>query len=324
VLLFRIWLLNSVNNPIQSRLDEFREQPRIRAGSLILTVFGDSILPRGGRVWLGSLIRLLGPLGLNERLVRTSVFRLTKDGWLRAETMGRRAEYVLTAQGRRLIEEASRHVYASYAPMWDRRWRLIMIVGDLDLALREKVRKSLSWQGFGLIGSDCFVHPSAELTAVQDSLISEGLSPALGALLPMFAADARLAQSASDVELVRRAWDMSTMAVAYEEFIAVYQPIVDYPVDMSDQDAFLLKTLLIHDYRHLLLRDPELPDVLLPTDWPAQQVRLLCKSLYKRLEPSANRHLDVSLCLADGSTMDLDRSLAKRFPQNDPLIVEPF
>ena len=314
---------------IQSRLREFRLQKRVRAGSLILTVFGDSILPRGGRVWLGSLIRLLEPLDLNERLIRTAVFRLAKDEWLRAETMGRRAEYVLTAQGRRLIEEASRHIYASYAPLWDRRWRMVMVVGDLEPALREKVYKSLIWQGFGMLNWDCYVHPSAELPAVLDALVAEGLTPALGALLPLFAADVRSAQTASDLELVRRAWDLSAMAEAYGDFVAVYQPILDelqheHLVDMSDQDAFLLKTLLIHDYRHLLLRDPQLPDVLLPPNWPGQQARLLCKALYKRLEPAANRHLDAGLCLADGSVPEVDHAIAVRFPQNDPLKVEPF
>jgi phenylacetic acid degradation operon negative regulatory protein len=37
-----------------------------RAKSLIVTVFGDSILPHGGTVWVGSLIRLLVPFGINE------------------------------------------------------------------------------------------------------------------------------------------------------------------------------------------------------------------------------------------------------------------
>ncbi len=68
---------------VQQRLNAFRQQQRVQAGSLIITVFGDAILPRGGRIWLGSLIRLLEPLELNERLIRTSVFRLAKEQWLR-------------------------------------------------------------------------------------------------------------------------------------------------------------------------------------------------------------------------------------------------
>lgn len=313
-----------VSNSIQTRLDEFRQQRRVQAGSLIISVFGDAILPRGGRIWLGSLIRLLEPLELNERLVRTSVFRLAKEEWLRTETCGRRADYVLTASGRRRFEEASRHIYASHAPLWDRRWRLILVVGDLEPKVREQVRRALFWQGFGALGGDCFVHPSAELSSVLDALIAEGLGDALGALLPLFAADSRSAQSASDSDLVRRAWDLGALAEAYAAFVAVYQPILtdlqhDQLGEVSEQDAFLLRTLLIHDYRRLLLRDPELPEVLLPLDWPGQQARLLCKELYKRLELLSARHLDQVLCLADGSVPAEDASLAERFPQYDPL-----
>ncbi|HJW27459.1 MAG TPA: phenylacetic acid degradation operon negative regulatory protein PaaX [Rhodocyclaceae bacterium] len=309
---------------IQNRLNEFRHQRRVQAGSLIITVFGDAILPRGGRIWLGSLIRLLEPLELNERLIRTSVFRLAKQEWLRTETIGRRADYTLTPSGRRRFEEASRHIYAAHAPLWDRRWRLILVVGTLEPKVREQVRQALFWQGFGVLGAECFVHPSAELPSVLDALVAEGLSPALGALLPLFAADSRSAQSASDSDLVRRAWDLGGMAEAYSQFVAAYRPILDYlrrdhMAKISEQDAFLLRILLIHDYRRLLLRDPELPEVLLPADWPGQQARLLCKELYKRLEPLSNRHLDRELCLADGTVPTEDQTLPERFPQYDPL-----
>ncbi len=56
-------------SPAQQRLDDFRQQDRVQAGSLIISIFGDAVLPRGSRIWLGSLIELLDPLGLNERLV---------------------------------------------------------------------------------------------------------------------------------------------------------------------------------------------------------------------------------------------------------------
>ena len=313
-----------MSNSIQNRLDEFRQQRRVQAASLIISVFGDAILPRGGRIWLGSLIRLLEPLELNERLIRTSVFRLAKDEWLRTETHGRRADYVLTSSGRRRFEEASRHIYASHAPLWDRRWRLILVVGELEAKAREQVKRALFWQGFGALGADCFVHPSAELSSVLDALIAEGLADSLGALLPLFAADSRSAQSASDSDLVRRAWDLGALAEAYAAFVAVYQPILtdlqrDNLDEVSEQDAFLLRTVLIHDYRRLLLRDPELPEVLLPVDWPGQQARLLCKELYKRLEPLSNRHLDKLLCLADGTVPAEDAAFAERFSQYDPL-----
>ena len=313
-----------MSNLALQRLDAFRQQRRAQAGSVIITVFGDAILPRGGRIWLGSLIRLLEPLELNERLIRTSVFRLAKEQWLRTETIGRRADYVLTPSGRRRFEEASRHIYASNAPLWDRRWRLILVVRELEGKLRDTLRRALFWQGFGALGADCFVHPSADLPNVIDTLIAEGMAPTIGALLPLFAADSRSAQSASDADLVSRAWDLGSLAEAYSQLVATYQPILDelrreQMASIGNQDAFLLRILLIHDYRRLLLRDPELPEVLLPPTWPGQQARLLCKELYKRLEEPSNRHLDQAFCMADGSVPALDSSLAERFPQYDPL-----
>jgi phenylacetic acid degradation operon negative regulatory protein len=311
-----------VIQPIKTRLDEFRQKTRVQAGSLIISVFGDAILPRGGRVWLGSLIRLLEPLELNGRLVRTSVFRLGKEAWLRTETVGRRADYVLTDSGRRRFEEASRHIYAAQAPHWDRRWRLILAVGEFAPKERERLRRALFWQGFGVLGADCFVHPSADLNAAYDALVAEGLTDYLARLMPLLAADARSGLPANDADLVARAWNLDALAGAYGEFVATYLPVLtevrgDRLAEVADEDAFLLRTLLIHDYRRLLLRDPELPDVLLPVDWPGEKARRLCQELYRRLAPASERHLDKFLTLADGSNPACDPAYAARFSQEE-------
>ena len=43
----------SIQTTTKALLDEFRSRPTLRAGSLITTVFGDSIAPRGGTLrWL--------------------------------------------------------------------------------------------------------------------------------------------------------------------------------------------------------------------------------------------------------------------------------
>src|ERR1700723_3600108 len=77
----------------------FRRQRPLRGGSLIVTIFGDSIMPRGGAVALGSLIDLTAPFGLNERLVRTATARLAKDGWLEGRRAGKLSEYRLLEKG---------------------------------------------------------------------------------------------------------------------------------------------------------------------------------------------------------------------------------
>lgn len=322
---FPYWTKPAVIDPIENRLAEFRQQDRMKTGSLIVSIFGDAILPRGGRVWLGSLIRLLEPLQLNERLIRTSIFRLVKEGWLQSETIGRRADYMLTPGGARRSEESARQIYASHAPIWDRRWRLILTVGNLDPKQRQQLRRALFWQGFGVIGPDCFVHPGTDLTKAFDALTTDGMGELLKYLMPMVAADAGSDISASGANLVNMAWDLAHLGESYAEFVRRYQPILDKlrwdpQREIGDEGAFLLRTLLIHDYRRLTLRDPELPDVLLPREWPGQKARRLCKELYRRLLTPSERHIDEHLQLANGSTPESAQWLDMRFADEDPLV----
>lgn len=313
----------TVPTSIQDRLEAFRKQDRVQAGSLIISAFGDAIVPRGGRVWLGSLIRLLEPLGLNERLVRTSVFRLVRDQWLRSEPCGRRTDYLLTGSGAQRIDEASSRIYASAAQGWDRRWRVVLTVGDIAAKDRERLRRALFWKGFGSLNGDCFIHPSADLIAAFDALVGEGLGDMLPKLKPLLAADATLGTAASDAELVNAAWNLERLASTYRDFSARYQPVLaqlrDGPGECDDESAFLLRLLLIHDYRRLLLRDPGLPDVLLPAEWPGQRARLLCRELYRRLLPPSERHLETHFQLADGRTPEASAQLFARFQDADPL-----
>lgn len=313
-----------VIEPIQKHLDDFRQQSRMKAGSLIISFFGDAVLPRGGRIWLGSLIGLLEPLQLNDRLIRTSIFRLVKEEWMCSEAVGRRADYMLTPAGQRRFDESARHIYASDSPLWDRRWRLILTVGELKPKQRERLRRALFWQGFGVVGSDCFVHPSTDMTTAFDALTTEGMSDLLKHLTPLIAANTGSDLSASDVDLVQRAWDLEQLGKSYADFVERYQPILDQlrrdlQNEIDDECAFLLRTLLVHDYRRLLLRDPELPEVLLPGQWSGQKARLLCKELYRRLLAPSERHIELHMKLSDGTTPGVLPMLAERFKNIDPL-----
>ena len=309
---------DTVSKAIDVRLERFRQKSRIQAGSLITTVFGDAILPRGGRVSLGSMIQLLQPLGVTERLVRTAVYRLVKEEWLQSEALGRKTDYMLTPSGRRRFDEASRQIYAADIPGWDRRWRLILIVGELDVRLREPLRRALFWHGFGETATGSFVHPTADLEKVMESLVSEGLDQVLAQLMPLVAVNSRAAHCATDSDMVQKAWNLADLALSYEGFLQKYQPIRDALVacgqeDLSEENAFLVRTLLIHDVRRLLLRDPQLPESLLPASWPGSSARLLCRDLYRKLLPLSERHLDTQVRLSSGSAPQASQVVVSRF-----------
>lgn len=301
----------------------------MQAGSLIISVFGDAVMPRGGGLWLGSLIRLLQPLEINERLIRTAIFRLVKEDWLHTRSHGRRADYFLSPTGQQRMAEASRHIYASADTPWDQRWRLILCTTELKAQQREALRRALFWQGFGSLNAHTFIHPSADLARAMDALLAEGLGALCPSLTAMLAAQAGFDVSAGSAEVVQRAWNLHSLADSYQQFVHTYTPLLDSvrkqvaqareSTALDDESAFLLRLLLLHDYRRLLLRDPNLPLALLPDQWPGQKARLLCKELYRRLLSGSERHLDAHLRLADGSAPQLLPGLAERFPLPDPL-----
>ena len=315
---------------VEARIAEFSRIPRVQAGSLLLSVFGDLLLPRGGRVWLGSLIQLLTPLGVNDRMIRTAIFRLAQENWLVAEAHGRRADYSLTESGAQRIRDASRRIYAAQSPAWDQRWRLIFLVNELDLQTREALRRSLFWQGFGSLGPNCFVHPTTDLDRVFQALSAEGLASACLALLPVRAADAAVGQSASPHDLVMQAWNLERLADRYSAFVASYEPIAETLMrggntDLSPQNALLVRLLLIHDYRRLLLRDPDLPAELLPPAWPGEAARALCRALYRLLLAPSEDHIDTMLVTANDEPLPrAGPTLAQRFQGPDPLSDEPL
>ena len=298
--------------PLDQLITRFQQQTPIRASSLIITLYGDAIEPHGGTVWLGSLIQLLEPMCINERLIRTSIFRLTKEGWLSAEKVGRRSYYSLTGTGRRRFEKAFKRVYSSSVPAWDGAWCLV-VLSQLSPDKRKQVREELEWQGFGAIAPTVLANPRCdrvdvsatlqELDALEDSIIFETRTQ------DVLASRALRAQ-------VRESWNIDELGRHYSEFIQLFRPLwkeLKEQENLQPADCFLARTLLIHEYRKLLLRDPQLPDELLPGDWEGRAARQLCRNIYRLIYRSAEAWLNATLETADGPLPDANESFYQRF-----------
>src|SRR3546814_6876732 len=73
--------MSDTHTTLQRLIHALIERDPPRAKSLCVTLLGDAIGPHGGSIWLSDLIELVTPLGINERLLRTSVFRLVAQDW---------------------------------------------------------------------------------------------------------------------------------------------------------------------------------------------------------------------------------------------------
>jgi len=272
-----------------------------RAKSLVVTVFGDAIAPHGGTVWLGGLIRLLGSFGINERAVRTTVFRLTREHWLRGEQVGRRSHYTLTESGRRRFEAAFRKIYAAHAGTWDGRWCLVIESGGrMPPARRRALRDELAWMGFGRFAADVMAHPTIDDDAVAAILQEHAAEEHV---LVMHATADRAAPALAAT--VRHAWDLERLDRDYRAFLERFRPIQQIirrqPEEALDpEQCFMLRTLLIHEYRRVMLRDPLLPEQLLPPQWPGSAARILCRDVYRLTQRLTEQHLMATLRTPEG------------------------
>ncbi|MFK0090579.1 phenylacetic acid degradation operon negative regulatory protein PaaX [Pseudomonas sp. NPDC090755] len=298
--------------PLNQLITRFQQQTPLRASSLIITLYGDAIEPHGGTVWLGSLIQLLEPIGINERLIRTSIFRLTKEGWLSAEKVGRRSYYSLTGTGRRRFEKAFKRVYSSALPAWDGSWTLVLL-SQLPQDKRKQVREELEWQGFGAISPVMLACPRCERADVVATL--QDLEVLEDTILFETTAQDVLASKALRMQ-VRESWNIEALAGQYSEFIQLFRPLwqaLREQDELQPMDCFLARTLLIHEYRKLLLRDPQLPDELLPGDWEGRAARQLCRNIYRLVHAKGEEYLSSALETADGPLPEVGESFYLRF-----------
>ena len=297
---------------VATLLAAFRRQRPLRGGSLIVTVFGDALAPRGGAIALGSLIDLMAPFGLTERLVRTSVARLVHEDWLASRRLGRRSEYRLSARGRARFVEATARIYSGPPGPWNGAWTLVVLPGGAA-AGRDAVRRQLRWIGFGELAAGVLAHPTASPAAVRACLAAAGLARA-----PLLLETAGGAIAGPERErIVRQGWELTDLALRYRHFIRRYEAVaraLARAEPLSPSVAFVVRTLLIHEYRKIHLRDPLLPRELLPPQWPGILAYDTCRRLYGRVVAPAEAHLDAHAARLAGPLPRPDRSVASRFP----------
>ena len=113
-------------HPLARIIEQLKREPS-RTGSIVITVFGDAIVPRGGSVWLGTLLAFFKTIDIDSGVVRTAMSRLATDGWLEREKVGRNSFYRLAGKGRQTFEAATKHIYDPQASDWTGRFELLLI-----------------------------------------------------------------------------------------------------------------------------------------------------------------------------------------------------
>jgi phenylacetic acid degradation operon negative regulatory protein len=300
-------------NSISQWTADFLAADPPRAKSLVMTIFGDAIVPHGGRLWLGSLIELVEPLGVTDRLVRTSVFRLAQEGWLVASREGRRSSYALLPEARPRFERANRRIYAPLGLAWDGRWTLLLAPGgSIDASLRAAVRKELEWEGYAMLAPGLLAHPAGDPDSLAEILARVD---GAGKIFACRAAELDGVNARPLGELVSEGWNLAGVIGSYRRFIADFSPLRALLQNEAPtpQAAFVMRSLLIHAYRRVQLHDPMLPLALLPQPWPGSDAYVLAQAIYRLTWAPAEQYLMDVLRREDEAAPQADEAFYERF-----------
>lgn len=302
----------TISQQLDKLIKDFNCQQPLRAGSLIITVYGDLLAARGGAVWLGSVINLLEPLGINARHVRTAVSRLSKDNWISPHQVGRKSYYSLTSSGRKRFSTATPQIYAGPRGGWDNRWTVILFP-DTKMAHKDQALKELGWLGFGKIAKSILAHPMPDLKLVMKTLENLGIRDDV--IILDQASNDLTSASALDA-MVHTCWNLEDLSVMYHAFLTRYRPVHEAlcaDTKCSPGDALLIRLLMVHEYRKILLRDPRLPEALMPPHWEGNSAYQLCRDIYQLLLDSSELSLSRNMITEEGPLPDPDPEFYHRF-----------
>lgn len=302
-----------IGGRLQSEIETLLASLDLSANGLLVTLFSDVVLPRGGTIWLGDLINLAAPFGVKDRPVRTGVYRLTQEGWLASTLQGRRAYYRFTDWGREKTEDEQRRIYTSTPVLWDGRWHFVQMLPSMTKAERARLLRRFKALGFGQIVPGLLAHPAVSTNVVHGTLQDMKLNAktlAFGALTEEFITMETL------TSVARQAWDLTQLNAEYADFLKRFETLnvlCQGRGDISGKMAFLFRTLLINDHRRMLLKDPQLPDAFLPKKWNGGEARALCARLYGSLTPAADSYISSQLEAGGDGNADLTPNYWGRF-----------
>lgn len=244
---------------------------RLRVWSIVITFFGDAVVPRGGEVWLGVVSALTERLRINPGTLGAALSRLTAEGWLERERVGRRSRYRLDSRGLEAFDEAARRVYGLDDDDWSGAWSLRMAPAGSEPE---------AWQaaGFGVLGPDLYLRP--ERTRPRPA--PEGI-------------EFRSAPPAESIpELAARAFPLERAEAGYARFTREFLPLrraLEEGAKLDPDDAIAARTLLVHAYRRLVLRSAPLPAAALPPHGERRECRIWVGELYRALLPASEAWL---------------------------------
>ena len=276
-------------------LNTYIKNNRIHTKSLVSTIFGDVLVPNDGHTWVKTLSELLGPIGINDRLVRTTLFRLVEDNWVYTTKSGRRSFYALTDSALSKTLLAEKLIYTKIISEWDGQWTLVFLVkSGIPAELKTEFIQELRWIGFGTVASNVLAYPGDIVDLVSERSLKMHLGKQVIVMKCTNIFDAKIGFHNDDRELAKSIMSYSTLEQKYHEFVNNFGSLLNssgkVSFEGSAKELLLLRILMIDEYRRIILKDNHLPVDLLPDPWSGTEAYKICSRVYRHIEKTSTNY----------------------------------
>jgi phenylacetic acid degradation operon negative regulatory protein len=243
--------------PTDPLLDTIAELHRLggqRVWSLLVTVFGDLAQEPGQVIEGRTLSAIMTAMSIRPEATRVALHRLRNDGWIESQKVGRTSHHALTDLGRSQSAAAAPRIYGTSAQSAE--WQVCI----LPPAANGSETSRMAALGYAELAPRVFVGPAG--SGPEDGLyltVSE---------VPIWVQDALISEE---------------IAQDYVNLRTALQRIeTQVPAEQSALDRAVLRTLIVHNWRRIVLKHPELPAQLLPRNWQGHACRELVHKLLDR------------------------------------------
>ena len=233
-----------------------------RVWSVLITVFGDLAQDPGQWISGPTLNSIMTEIGIKPEATRVALHRLRKDGWITSRRVGRHSDYGLTDQGRAQSVEASPRIYGKTTAQ-STCYLVVSETGDPppDPATEKTRAQQVLWitPALGL---------TVDRTVARDNLI---LPVPQDRPLPDW-----LRNRVCSEHLV-------AASVRTEAALGDLQQALDTAIELNALQISVLRVLVVHSWRRIILRAPDLPDDVFPAEWRGAECRRITAALLAAL-----------------------------------------